>query len=130
MSLSPVKIIISARAGLGDNNTVCERLVPIFNDSQLSVDFSVAHSGAEVTELSRDAARGPYKVIVAGGGDGTVSSVASTIVGSDKILGVLPLGPLNHFARDMRIPSELDAAARTIVAGPSTEGDEAEVNHP
>ena len=129
MSLSPVKIIISARAGLGDNNTVCERLVPIFNDSQLSVDFSVAHSGAEVTELARDAARGPYKVIVAAGGDGTVSSVAAAVVDHGKILGVLPLGTLNHFARDLKIPSDPQAAAQAIIAGHTTEVDVGEVTN-
>src|SRR5687767_15528728 len=89
MSLTPVKIIVSARAGLGDNNTVCESLAPIFNDSQLDVSFSVAKSGPEVTELARAAARGPYKVIVAAGGDGTVNSVAAAVVESGKVLGVL-----------------------------------------
>src|SRR5215212_7319173 len=101
MSLTPVKIIVSAGAGPRDNNQVGELLAPIFNDNQIDADISLAQSGSDVTELAQDAARGPYKVIVAGGGDGTVSSVASTVIGSDKILGVLPLGTLNHFARDM-----------------------------
>ena len=129
MSLTPVKIIISARAGLGDNNAVCERLVPLFNDSHLCVDISIAHSGEELIELARDAARGPYKVIVAGGGDGTVNSVAAAVIEHDKILGVLPLGTLNHFARDLKIPSDLQAAAQTIIAGHTTEVDVGDVNN-
>jgi YegS/Rv2252/BmrU family lipid kinase len=129
MSLTPVKIIVSARAGLGDNNSVCERLVPIFNDSQLCVDISIAHNGADVIELAREAARGPYKVIVAAGGDGTVSTVATAVVEHEKILGVLPLGTLNHFARDLKIPSDLQAAAQTIIAGHTTEVDVGEVNN-
>src|SRR5215213_7208788 len=129
MSLTPVKIIISAGAGPRDNNKVGELLEPIFNDNRIDADISLAQSGAEVTELAQAAARGPYKVIVAGGGDGTVSAVASTIIGSDKVLGILPLGTLNHFARDMRIPSELEGAARAIVAGHTTEVDVAEVNN-
>src|SRR5688500_638110 len=129
MSLTPVKIIVSARAGLGDNNTVCESLAPIFNDSQLDVSFSVAKSGPEVTELARAAARGPYKVIVAAGGDGTVNSVAAAVVESGKVLGVLPLGTLNHFARDLKIPSDPHAAAQTIIAGYTTAVDVGEVNN-
>jgi YegS/Rv2252/BmrU family lipid kinase len=129
VSLSTVKIIISAGAGPGDNNKACERLASIFEENQIDVDMSLAHSGAELVELAQEAARGPHKVIVAGGGDGTVSSVASAIVDTDKILGVLPLGTLNHFARDLKIPFDLEAAAHIIVAGHTTEVDVAEVNN-
>jgi diacylglycerol kinase family enzyme len=65
---------------------------------------------------------------VAAGGDGTVNLVASAVVDTDKVLGVLPLGTLNHFARDLRIPFDLEAAAQTIVAGHTIEVDVAEVN--
>jgi YegS/Rv2252/BmrU family lipid kinase len=129
MSLTPVKIIISAGAGAGDNNKVRERLAPIFDENQIGVDMVLAQSGTELTELARDAARGPHKVIVAAGGDGTVNSVASAVVDSDKILGVLPLGTLNHFARDLGIPSDLEAAVHTIVAGHTSEVDVGEVNN-
>lgn len=129
MSLSPVKIIISAGAGPGDNTKAAERLTEIFKEDQNSVDISFAHSGAEVVELAREAVRGPYRVIVAAGGDGTVNSVAAAVVDTDKILGVLPLGTLNHFARDLRIPFDLQAAAHTIAAGHTIEVDVAEVNH-
>ena len=91
--------------------------------------MSLARSGAEVTQLAQDAARGPYKAMVAAGGDGTVNSVAAAAVDSGKILGVLPLGTLNHFARDLKIPSDLEAAAHTIVAGHTTDVDVAEVNN-
>lgn len=131
MSLSPLKIIISAGAGAvaRDNGKVCELLTGIFNEHRIDIDVSVATSGAELTELARDAARGPYKAIVAGGGDGTVSSVAASVIDSDKVLGVLPLGTLNHFARDLKISSDLETAAHTIVAGHTTEVDVAEVNN-
>jgi len=42
-----------------------------------------------------------YDVFVAAGGDGTVRSVASQIIGTDKILGVLPIGSGNGFAREL-----------------------------
>ena len=132
MPLTPIKIIISAGAGSvagGDNQKLRERLAPIFDENQIYADISIARSGAEVTELAQDGARGPYKVLVAAGGDGTVNTVAAAAVESDKILGVLPLGTLNHFAKDLNIPTDLQAAAQTIVAGHTTEVDVAEVNN-
>ena len=131
MPLTPIKIIISARAGAvagADNQTICERLGSIFDANQIDADISLAQSGAEVIELAQDAARCSYKVLVAAGGDGTVNAVAAAAVDSGKILGVLPLGTLNHFARDLKIPSDLQAAAHTIVAGHTTDVDVAEVN--
>jgi YegS/Rv2252/BmrU family lipid kinase len=132
MPLTPIKIIISAGAGAvagSDNQKICERLAPIFAANHVDADISLARSGAEVTQLAQDAARDSYKAIVAAGGDGTVNTVAAAAVDGGKILGVLPLGTLNHFARDLNIPFDLEAAAHTIVAGHTTDVDVAEVNN-
>jgi YegS/Rv2252/BmrU family lipid kinase len=127
--MTPIKIIVSSGAGPGDNTKTAERLVEIFKEAQIAVDISLAQSGAEITELARAAARGPYEVIVAAGGDGTINSVAAAVLETDKILGVLPLGTLNHFAKDLGISSDLETAARTIIAGHTAEVDVAEVNN-
>ena len=66
--------------------------------------------------------------VIAGGGDGTVSSVVRELIGREIPLGVLPLGTLNHFARDAGIPLALEDAVRTIVTGVATPIDLAEVN--
>jgi diacylglycerol kinase family enzyme len=69
-------------------------------------DFAVeAHSAAEVADT-----------VVAGGGDGTISAVAGALAGGDTPLGVLAVGTLNHFAKDLKIPLELGAAAKVIAA--------------
>lgn len=86
-----------------------------------------AHGG-EVLEQARRAAQSDAPVVVAGGGDGTVSTVASQLVGGDKPLGVLPLGTLNHFAKDLHIPLELGEALDVIVARNTTLIDVGEVN--
>lgn len=82
----------------------------------------------DLTAIAREAAAGPEEIIVAGGGDGTISAVAGALVGTKKILGVLPLGTLNHFAKDLGLPLELPAAVQTIVRGEETEVDVGEVN--
>ncbi len=49
-------------------------------------------------------------------------------MGTDKILGVLPLGTLNHFAKDLRIPLDLEGAAQTVISGRPAPVDVAEIN--
>jgi len=66
--------------------------------------------------------------VVAGGGDGTLSCAAGHLAGTDRPLGILPLGTLNHLARDAGIPTELDKAAAVIAGGHVRAIDLAEVN--
>src|SRR5580704_9214605 len=68
------------------------------------------------------------EAIVAGGGDGTISTVAGALTGGRIPLGILPLGTFNHFAKDLRIPIDLAQAVKTIAAGITTSVDAARVN--
>lgn len=83
---------------------------------------------ADLSTLAREAAQGDGEVVVAAGGDGTISAVAGAVVGTNKKLGILPIGTLNHFAKDLRIPLDLASAVRTTVAGRVIPVDAAEVN--
>jgi YegS/Rv2252/BmrU family lipid kinase len=67
-------------------------------------------------------------LLVVGGGDGTIGAAASAMVGSKTVLGILPLGTLNHFARDLGLPADLTETARLIAAGKSRRVDVAEMN--
>ncbi len=57
------------------------------------------------------------RLIVAAGGDGTVGAVADLLANSDDILGVLPLGTSNDFARSLGIPVQPERAAKLFAAG-------------
>lgn len=85
-------------------------------------------NGLDIRKVVAEKSRTGVDAIVAAGGDGTVSAVGSALVGTDTALGVLPAGTLNHFARDLGLPMELDAAARVIAGGQTTSVDVGEVN--
>jgi diacylglycerol kinase family enzyme len=84
--------------------------------------------GASVRTAASEALAHGSTILVAGGGDGTVSAVASAIVGSDAALGILPLGTLNHFAKDVGVPLDLDEAVRAIAGGNIVQIDVGDVN--
>ena len=88
----------------------------------------IVAEGKNVGAIARYAVAGNEQTIVAGGGDGTVGAVAAEIADTKKTLGVLPLGTLNHFARDLRIPLHLEGAVRTVIEHHHVMVDVAEVN--
>jgi diacylglycerol kinase family enzyme len=77
---------------------------------------TVVVNGDEIRGAAEAAAAAGH-AIVAAGGDGTVATVAAVAVGTGATFGVIPLGTLNHFARDAGIPLDVDAAVATIAGG-------------
>jgi diacylglycerol kinase family enzyme len=110
-------VIINASAGPGHAPEAAAQLRADFASHGLDADVTLAHSGAEMIEAARAALARGVQIVVAGGGDGTINAVASVMVDSGVAFGVLPLGTLNHFAKDLGIPLALDAAIRNVAEG-------------
>jgi len=125
---SRVSVIVNAGARKADDTAVNRQLAEIFTAAGLKADIQLARSGAEIVELARRAAKAESSVVVAAGGDGTINAVASELVGSGKILGVLPLGTLNHLAKDLGMPLDLESAVDVIAQQTLAQIDIAEVN--
>jgi YegS/Rv2252/BmrU family lipid kinase len=126
--LAQIAVILNASAGSGCTADFANGIADKFRACGLIASVTLTASGSEVIAASKRAVARHVRTVVAGGGDGTLSAVASTLVGTDIALGVLPLGTLNHFAKDLRIPHALDDAIRTIAEGHSIQIDAGEVN--
>src|ERR687893_734432 len=64
-----------------------------------------------------------YRLLILGGGDGSVSSVVDFLAHHDVTLGLLPLGTANDFARTLGIPADIEGACRTIASGKTVDVD-------
>jgi YegS/Rv2252/BmrU family lipid kinase len=123
-----VPVIINAGAGNPHIEQRVQKLTKLFEDGGLRVDIRLASSGDELDTLMRAAADERPRLLVAAGGDGTISTAAAALADSSTVLGVLPFGTLNHFAKDLHIPLELEEAVATIVDGHSIAVDVGDVN--
>ena len=84
--------------------------------------------GSGIVERAKEAVANGAPLLIVGGGDGSVSAAAGILAGTKTKLGILPLGTLNHFARDLGIPLDLSEAAAVIGNGRARPVDVAEVN--
>ena len=123
-----IELILNGRSGTLDKHALAGRIESFLAEHGLMPRVHVTTSATDVPLLARQAATGDADIVVAGGGDGTIATVAEHIAGTDKALGVLPLGTFNYFARNLGIPLELDGALEVLAGGASVAIDVAEVN--
>ena len=118
-------IILINRGGgsVGERKLIEQALAEAGIDGELQL-----LSGEKIPKAAKAAAKAGAPLIIAGGGDGTISCVAGAISGTKTKLGILPLGTLNHFARDLGLPLDLAEAAKLIATGKPRAVDIAEVN--
>ena len=120
--------IVNSSSGAPADNDAGKRLRDVLQSRQLNWEIWPARDGGELSVLAQKAAESAADIVVAGGGDGTLNAVGSRLAGTDKTFGVLPLGTLNHFAKDLNIPLDLGAAVDNIAAGRVARIDVGEVN--
>jgi diacylglycerol kinase family enzyme len=121
-------VIHNTKAGVVKHADLRDRLAKIFQEYGIREEFHAVEGGQGIGELVKGAVRSGSFAVVAAGGDGTVSTVASGLVGSEAFLGVVPVGTLNHFAKEIHIPLDVEGAAHAIAAGRIREVDVGEVN--
>jgi diacylglycerol kinase family enzyme len=126
-----VLVLLNAAAGTlasSKDGDEAGRIARRFRENRMEVDVR-AVDGSQMIEVTREARdAGEYDLILAGGGDGTVNTIASQLVGGDVAFGVLPLGTFNHLAKELTIPLELDQAIDALSAGKTIDFDVGRVN--
>jgi YegS/Rv2252/BmrU family lipid kinase len=114
-------------ADAGGSGDVSARIAQALAGAGLDSEIVLAE-GEDCAARAADHVKRGAELIIAAGGDGTVGAIAGVLAGSDAAMGILPLGTLNHFARDLGIPPDLEDAARVVASGRERRVDIAEVN--
>jgi diacylglycerol kinase family enzyme len=120
---------------------VAQQLIPAFVNPQAG-NAAAAHDalraagGFDVLEVGpgsladhvRAAVAGGARRVLVAGGDGSVASASSALIGSDAELAILPCGTLNHLAKDLSLPLDIGEAAHAARSGHAIPVDAASVN--
>jgi diacylglycerol kinase family enzyme len=123
-----IPVLINRGGGAASRDPdIGETVAKAFEDAGVDADVELI-DGGECEVRARAIVERGDALLVVGGGDGTISAAASALVGTETKLGILPLGTLNHFARDLGIPTDLAEAAKLIAGGQNKRVDVAEMN--
>ena len=125
--MKPVVLLNRGGGAVGADEKVTEKVEAALKAAGIDGRIELV-DGGECEGRCRAIAERGDRLLIVGGGDGTISAAASALAGTDTVLGILPLGTLNHFARDIGVPLDLDQAARLIAEGNERQIDAGEMS--
>jgi len=107
-------LVVSPHAGHKERMARARRAIA---DSGLEVAAEIAVDDMHRLPylLQRNGSQPP--IVVAAGGDGTVGAVANAIIATPAVLGILPLGTSNDFARSIKVPMNVEKAVHLLAGG-------------
>ena len=123
-------VILNAAAGSAaklDDSALMREIGQALASAGIAADLQVVPPG-QITSTLRDVLAARPSTVIVGGGDGTIRCAAELVVDTKTRLGVLPLGTLNHFAKDLGIPSDWREAVGSLAQAREVTIDVGEVN--
>jgi len=106
----PVYALLNVRSGWDDGSVCRDKLEALMSAAEVPLRVEQATAGFDITGAVRHARLNGAKAVIAGGGDGTLNGVAAGLSGSDVPMAILPIGTLNHLARDLGVSLNVDQA--------------------
>ena len=110
-----VVAIMNPKAGSAAGEAIRRALGECFREGESSLEVYETRDGEDLGGVVRDRIGRGVDLVIAAGGDGTVSAVADALAGSGTPMGILPMGTANVLARELEIPLDVDEAARLLV---------------
>lgn len=112
-----IRVLLNGGSGKRDTAQVPDLIRAAFEEFGAEAEIQILKQGNDIIAATRQALDDGFDTIVAAGGDGTISAVASVMRGSGATMGILPLGTFNYFARSLDIPLDIPEAVRLLTHG-------------
>jgi YegS/Rv2252/BmrU family lipid kinase len=109
-----IHVVINPAAG--EDEPILNTLNDVFNAHDIDWGISVTRAFGDATRFARQAAAEGYGIVAGYGGDGTQHEIANGILGTDAVMGVLPGGTGNNFAKELGTPQTLRPAVELLCA--------------
>jgi diacylglycerol kinase family enzyme len=103
-----IDFILNPTAGDGRSLSRWGCIEPVLNAAGVRIKLHTTAAPGHATEIAAQIRHQPGKIVVAVGGDGTVHEVASALRGTQMVLGIIPTGNGNDYARAHGIHAILD----------------------
>jgi diacylglycerol kinase family enzyme len=123
-----IAIVLNPASGVASRPHLREEVEELCRNAGMDVRIHGLAHPRDLSGAVRKALDAHPAALIAGGGDGTVSAIAAALAGTSTPLGILPLGTLNHFAKDAGIPLDLQKAVETVAAHHTRRVDVGRVN--
>lgn len=109
-----VLFIVNPASGTGDKKHLPDRIEKSIDRNRFEPHIVYTTQPGDAHQIAKEHVEQGQKRIIAVGGDGTVNEVASAVMNSSTILGIVPLGSGNGLARHLRIPMNVSKAVSLI----------------
>jgi YegS/Rv2252/BmrU family lipid kinase len=121
-------LVVNSRSRRGERLYAEAKALLLKKGFDLAASYPV-HDPARIPELVREAVERGERLIVIGGGDGTISSIVDHLAYQNVVLGILPMGTANNFARGIGLRLDLKAAIEVIAEGEPAKIDLGKLNN-
>jgi YegS/Rv2252/BmrU family lipid kinase len=108
-----IRFIVNPFSGVRKKQRLDYYLKKYLDKNRFDYEICFTKAPGHAIELAKEALQN-FDIIVAVGGDGSVNEVSNALIGSDKILGVIPTGSGNGFARHLGISRHLKNAIKYL----------------
>lgn len=110
-----IYVIINPVSGTSSKQNLPRIIAAALDQHLFDVHIFITGYAGHGSEIAAQAIGDKVDYVIAVGGDGTVNEVARTLVGSDIILGIIPMGSGNGLGRELNIPTDAKKALAVIM---------------
>jgi diacylglycerol kinase (ATP) len=117
MSLKHIVFIVNPKSGVERQKQIEDAIDAHLDKARYTHEIINTEFAKHGITLAKEAARNGAYAVVAAGGDGSVNDVLHGLLGTDTLLGIIPMGSGNGMARTMKIPVNTEKALQVINKG-------------